>query len=82
MKLLKAPYCYLIHWLSDYRLLKIVLFEFFFKIVLNFAFFFLTKLISCRSGKSAEERWYQLKLVMKFVRPSSSNLELRDVERQ
>lgn len=40
MKLLKAPYCYLIHWLSDYRLLKIDLFEFFFKIVLNFAFFF------------------------------------------
>lgn len=44
MKLLKAPYCYLIHWLSDYRLLKIVLFEFFFKIVLNFCIFLLNKI--------------------------------------
>ncbi|XP_056020742.1 phosphatidylinositol 4-kinase alpha-like isoform X2 [Ostrea edulis] len=38
--------------------------------------------MSDRSGKSAEERWNQLKLVMKFIRPSSSNLELQDVERE
>ncbi|XP_062588022.1 phosphatidylinositol 4-kinase alpha-like isoform X3 [Saccostrea cucullata] len=38
--------------------------------------------MSDRSGKSAEERWNQLKLVMKFIRPSSGNLELQDVERE
>ncbi|XP_078336365.1 phosphatidylinositol 4-kinase alpha-like [Crassostrea virginica] len=38
--------------------------------------------MSDRSGKSAEERWNQLKLVMKFIRPSSSNLEVQDVERE
>ncbi|KAK3083088.1 hypothetical protein FSP39_013642 [Pinctada imbricata] len=33
-------------------------------------------------GKSAEARWNQLKLVMKFIRPSSANLPIKDIERQ
>lgn len=44
MKLLKVFYCYLIYWLLDYRLLKIVLFEFFFKNCVEFCIFFLNKI--------------------------------------
>ncbi|XP_052072692.1 phosphatidylinositol 4-kinase alpha-like isoform X2 [Mytilus californianus] len=37
---------------------------------------------SRKNGKSPEERWNQLKLVMKFIRPTSQDFQPSDVERE